>query len=182
MKPLIFDNSPLSAFARAGALPILEKLSSAWPRRLVTQAVLGELARAPDASAELLAVADLLWLEAVPLDDSLNGIAILAHYTRVLGSGVDEVFPRDVGEATTLACAELQGGIAVLDEQAGRRAGTERGVEVHGSLWLIARGIRQSVVTDVLATDLVDRLRASGARFPCSGSEFLAWARVQSLL
>jgi hypothetical protein len=46
---------------------------------------------------------------------------VFAQYVRILGSG-----QRDIGEASVLAWAEVQGAIAVLDERAGTQAARAR--------------------------------------------------------
>jgi predicted nucleic acid-binding protein len=149
---LIFNTSPLSHFARAGRLALLDRLTAAY-RRVVPQAVLdelraGELAHPP-----------------------------LADYVRVLGAG-----ERDIGEASVLAWAEVNGGIAVIDERAGTQAAQARGVTVHGTLWLIANGLNAGDLLLPEAERLVDQLRSTDARLPCSGAEFFEWAKAQGLL
>jgi hypothetical protein len=42
-----------------------------------------------------------------------------------------------------LAWAEVNGGIAVIDERAGTQAAQARGVAVHGTLWLIAKRLER---------------------------------------
>jgi len=172
---LVFDASPLSHFARAGFLQQLEALTKG-DSCYVTDAVLDEVRRGAGTHPELQKIPDLPWLTTVRLA-GLAELALFAQYARLLGSG-----PRDVGEATVLAWAESKGAVAIVDEQAARRAGRQRGVTVHGSLWLIARGLRGGTLTDREASSLVDALRATNARFPCAGHDFLAWAREHGLL
>jgi predicted nucleic acid-binding protein len=142
---LIFNTSPLSHFARAGRLALLDRLTAAY-RRAVPQAVLDEL-------------------------------RAFAHYVRVVGAG-----ERDFGEASVLAWAEVNGGIAVIDERAGTQAAQARGVMVHGTLWLIANGLNAGDLLLPEAERLVDQLRSTDARLPCSGAEFFEWAKAQGLL
>ncbi len=127
-------------------------------RCLVTAAVADELRNA--ASHPEVAGADLTWLEEVRVDSL----------------GVLGVF------AATLAWAEVNGAAAVLDEAAGRRAAQTRGVEVHGTLWLVAEGIRAGEVLEEAAAALVDALKAAGAWLPCDGATFMTWAKEQGLL
>jgi predicted nucleic acid-binding protein len=141
----------------------------------MTAAVADELRNA--AGHPEVAGADLGWLEEVRVD-GLEVLRVFAAYSSVLGSG-----ERDVGEAATLAWAEANGAIAVVDEAAGRRGAQKRGVEVHGTLWLVAGAVRAGELTEDHAVELVDALRASGgAWLPCDGRGFLAWAREQGLL
>ena len=56
--------------------------------------------------------------------------ALLGVYSRLGGGG------RNIGEAATLAYAELHGMTAFVDDRVGRRHGRERGVVVTGTLEL----------------------------------------------
>lgn len=175
MRSLIFDTSPLSHFARAGELRTLANLTASFDR-FATQAVLDELSRGARQHSSLTEIERITWLRRVRVD-SLDELATFAEYARVLGSG-----ERDVGEASTLAWAEVHHAIAVIDERAGTRRGRERGVEVHGTLWLVAEGCRTDQLSDDGAGALVDALSDNEAWFPCRGSEFLEWARSEQLL
>lgn len=173
MAVLVFDTSPLSNFARAGRLETLRRVV-AGHRCVVTAAVGDELRNATNHPE--VAGADLTWLEEVRVD-SLGVLGAFAAYASILGSG-----ERDVGEAATLAWAEINGAVAVVDEAAGRRAAQTRGVEVHGTLWLVAEALRAAEITEEVAVTLVDALKAAGAWLPCDGSSFMTWAKEQGLL
>ena len=175
MSAYIFDTSPLSHFAKAEELEVLGELTGARDR-FVTQAVLDELARGVQQYERLGAVHQLEWLVGVR-GDHLEELAAFAEYARVLGSG-----SRDVGEASTLAWAEVNNAVAIVDERAGTLHGRRRGVEVHGTLWLIAEGHRTGLLVDARAEMLVDALSDAEAWFPCGGSDFLDWARTEGLL
>lgn len=90
---LVFNSSPLSHFARAGRLAVLDRITSGHQR--------------------------------------------------------------DIGEASVLAWAEINEGVAVIDERAGRYAAEQRGVAVDGTLWLIANGVKSGALL------LVDAERVS---------------------
>jgi hypothetical protein len=55
-------------------------------------------------------------------------------------------------------------------------------VTVHGTLWLIANGLNAGDLLLPEAERLVDQLRGTDARLPCSGAEFFEWAKAQGLL
>lgn len=171
---LVFDTSPLSHFARAGRLGTLRQITSGY-RCTITKAVRDEITAGARKHPEL-GSADLGWLEIVPVD-GLAAMRLLFEYARVLGSG-----SRDIGEATTLAFAELYGAIAVIDEAAAKKVGTERGVAVHGTLWLVAEGFKATLLDETETGALVNQLRAAEAWFPCDGAEFFTWAREKGLL
>jgi predicted nucleic acid-binding protein len=172
---LVFNTSPLSHFARAGRLAVLDRLTAAY-RRVVPQAVLDELRAGEPVHPPLADVRNAGWLEIVACD-GLPELRAFAHYVRVLGAG-----ERDIGEASVLAWAEVNSGIAVIDERAGTQAAQARGVAVHGTLWLIANGLNAGELLLPEAERLVDQLRSTDARLPCSGVEFFEWAKSQGLL
>lgn len=98
---------------------------------------------------------------------------------QVLGSSREG----DVGEAATLAWAEMHGAIAIIDDQAAANLGSQRKVETHGTLWLVIRGLRSGGLTEPDAVQLVGALLEAGACFPLSGAEeFIPWARGEGLL
>jgi predicted nucleic acid-binding protein len=175
LKRLIFDTSPLSHFARAQELDTLAEVTAVWDRT-VTQAVLDELVGGAAQHPVLALIGLQEWLTVVAID-TLDELRLFAEYARRLGSG-----SRDIGEAATLAWAEAHGATAVVDERAGTRHGRERGVDVHGTLWLIAQGLRTGSLDADQCEALVDALRAAEAWFPCSGSDFMHWAQAEGLL
>ena len=173
---LIFDSTPLVHFARADRLVVLDQISVPYGGCRVARAVLDEVARGAASFPKLSDVLGLDWL--TPVDcDGLAELQAFARYSLVLGSG-----ERDIGEAITLAWAEVHNGTAIVDERAGAREGRARGVDVHGSLWLIAEGHRTELLSKDEAEDLVDQLAAHGQWLPCSGSEFVGWAIDQGPL
>lgn len=175
MTCLVFDNSPLSHFARAHELGALEALTASHDR-VVTQAVVDEIDQGSAEHPELGEVPGLGWLRVVRVD-GLAELQAFAEYASRLGSG-----ERDIGEASTLAWAEVHGATAIVDERAGTRQARERGIDVHGTLWLIAHGYRVGSLPEDRCRQLVDALRDTEAWFPCDGDAFLAWARQEGLL
>ncbi len=116
------------------------------------------------------------WLEEVPVD-SLDELRLFAEYARVLVAG-----QHNVGESSVLAWAEAHGAIAVVDDQTAVNIAKGRGVRVRRTLSLIAAGIHNGVLDREEAQRLVDDLRSGGARFPCTGAEFIEWATEKGLL
>ena len=137
--PLGFDSSVLSAFARAKHLDTLQRLSDAH-QRVVTRAVLDELARGSAEHPMLAEVGRLSWLAAVAVD-SLDALVAFSHYVRALGSD-----SRNVGEASILAWAEVTPGIAVIDDQAAVTVAKATGLTVRRSLSLVAGGLNSKVL------------------------------------
>ena len=175
--PFVFDAGPLSYFARAGRLETLRAICDD-SRCVATDAVLEELRRGSDAYPSLLDVLDAAWLEHVGIE-GLHELAVFAEYAQVLGSSREG----DVGEAATLAWAEMYGAIAIVDDQAAANAGRGRKVETHGTLWLVIRGLRSGDLSEPDAVQLVGALLDAGAWFPLGGAEeFIPWARGEGLL
>ena len=173
----VFDAGPLNHFARAGHLETLHAICSEV-RRAVTASVLDELAAGVPAHPSLQDVIEAEWLDHVRVD-SLAELGVFAEYTRVLGSSR----MGDVGEAATLAWAEVHGAVAIVDDQTARNAARNRNVSVHGSLWLVTRGMRDGHLREDEATRLVGMLLDTDARFPFgNAADFIPWARAESLL
>jgi predicted nucleic acid-binding protein len=144
----------------------------------VTDAVREELQQGACAYPVLLNVVNTEWLESVALDTPEELLAF-AEYARVLGS----TRGRDVGEAATLAWAETHKAIPIVDDQAAVNAGRQRKVDVHGTLWLVVRGLKAGALTEAEVVDLVGAFLDEDARFPFSSAEeFIPWARSESLL
>jgi predicted nucleic acid-binding protein len=172
---LVLDSTPLSHFARAGVLPVLEIITAPF-RRIVPAEVMQEIIRGVPDHPALAAAVNLPWITIV----ELGGAEILAfaRYKAELGGGIS----RNNGEAAVLAWASLNGGIAIIDERAGTRAGRRDGVAVHGTLWLVTNGIRSGKLTEAEAINIIDQLAATDMVLPTDGAGFLAWAREEGLL
>lgn len=172
---LIIDSSPLNYFARSKQLPVLEKLL-ADNECLITGAVQEELLRGGAKHAQLYQASAQSWITVVN-DTTLEYHRLFSEYHGRQGGG-----GRNIGEATTLAYAELHGVVAMLDDRVGRRHGKERGVKVTGTLELICGGIRDGVLESPEAATVVDLLHDHEAFLPCDGAGFLEWARAEGLL
>lgn len=171
----VFDNAPLSCFARARQLPTLERLT-AGNERVTMRAVIDEIKNGIAAFPELQDVLSLAWLRVEPAD-SLDELRAFAKYSTRLGSDV-----HDIGEASVLGWAEVHGAIAFTDDEAAVQAGRDEGVEVRRTLAVVARGIKLGVLSDVEADRLVDDLLRAGGRFPFGAGEFIRWARENELV
>ena len=165
----------LSCFGRAQLLDTLCALTDGH-RRIVTRAVLEEVRAGLGEYPALGDVPLTNWLEEVR-SDSLTELRAFSEYVRILGAG-----RRDVGEASILAWAEANGGVAVIDDQAGVDAAKRRGVTVRRTLTVISNGVVTGLLTGAGAAQIIDDLRIGGARFPCDGASFVAWAKKNGLL
>jgi predicted nucleic acid-binding protein len=172
---LVFDTMVLNHFAIADRLDVLADLVAGRP--CATTTVVWEELRVGAASRpELAAVSQLEWLQLVPLD-RLEEVMRFAAWVRRLGTG-----GRDMGEASVFAVAEMYGDIALTDDRDATRVGRRYGLEVHGTIWLLAGACRAGKLTEANASTLIDMLRQTGHRLPCTGSEFPSFARRFNLL
>lgn len=171
---LVWDTSPLHHAIKADKIDILGDLagtSRGCPRRNVTtQAVMDELRR------HQLPAAGLGWLEVVHVDGLDELTALLAWVERVSAQQANQ------GEATVLAWAQVHGAIPVVDDRDARRAARGAGLEVWGSLRVIAESVSEGRLTEYAATAFVDSLADTGARYPCGRGEFITWAHRHGLL
>lgn len=87
-----------------------------------------------------------------------------------------------MGEAATLAWAEVHNAVAILDDQTAVYLGRQHGVKVKRTLSLIATGFDRDRLSEDEAIALVDELIGGGARFPCDGRKYIAWRRANGLL
>jgi predicted nucleic acid-binding protein len=138
--------------------------------------VLEELNQGAAAHPELANVDTGDWLNVAQLD-SLDEIRLFALWASRIGSG-----ERDRGEASVFAIAELHSATAITDDQEAVRVARTYGLDVHGTIWLLAGACRDGKVSEPAAGSLIDALRAAGLRLPCTGAEFPTYACQHGLL
>lgn len=135
----VFDTGPLSAFARAGRLDLLETRYSgkgAW-----TVEARDEIRRGLSLYAELQVVLEASWLgQPIRLTDPEH-LQEIERVRWALG-GTPKQPERHRGEAATIVVAELQGAVAVLDERDGRRLAGARGIPIIGTVGILKACVR----------------------------------------
>ncbi|MBM7769948.1 putative nucleic acid-binding protein [Actinokineospora baliensis] len=89
---------------------------------------------------------------------------------------------RNRGEASVFAAAEIHNRIAITDDRNATRVARHYGLTVHGTVWLLARACRTGKLTVFGASGVVDMLRDTGMRLPCTGPEFEEWCQARGLL
>lgn len=176
MTILIFDNTPLSHFARASALPVLENITASF-HRIAPAQVIQEIIRGVSVHPALAAAVSLPWINIVDLTET-SEIVAFARYKAELGGGVD----RNNGEAAVLAWASVHGGTVIIDERAGTRAARRDNIEVHGTLWFVTNALRSGKLAEAEAINIIDQLAATDMALPTDGAGFLAWAHNEGLL
>jgi predicted nucleic acid-binding protein len=171
---LVLDASPLIHFARARELPALAALLKDF-ECVTTRAVRDELDKSSQRHPEIRDALDLAWITTVPCDD-LEVLYLFAQYMNRLGN-----LERNAGEASVLAWAELHSAAAYVDDQVACDIGRGRGVHIHRTLHLVVNAIREGMLTESKAQDLITNLVDSDARFPRQAREDLfAWARSRN--
>ena len=80
------------------------------------------------------------------------------------------------------AAAELRSATAITDDQAAVRVARTYGLDVHGTIWLLAGACRDGKLSESAAGNLVDALRATGLRLPLHGRRVPGYARQHGLL
>lgn len=176
MTVLVFDNTPLSHFARAGALPVLESITAGY-RCIAPAEVIQEIIAGISQHPALAGAVSLPWIEVAELSE-IDEIVAFARYKGELGGGV----ARNNGEAAVLAWASVHGGTAIIDERAGTRAAHRDHIAVHGTLWLITNAIRDGKLSEPAAAAMVDQLAATDMALPTGGADLLRWAYEEGLL
>jgi predicted nucleic acid-binding protein len=172
---LVLDATCLSHFARADRLDVLQDLlvgKQCW----TTETVLAELNRGIADYPLLRSVSEQEWLLVAGLD-SVTEIRLYGTWLRRVGSA-----GRDRGEASVFAAAERYGATAITDGRKAARVGRFYGLDVHGTIWLLAAACREGKITSTGAGSQIDALRATGHRLPCTGAEFAGYARRHGLL
>ncbi|MEU1211240.1 hypothetical protein ABZ424_01995 [Streptomyces sp. NPDC005790] len=110
------------------------------------------------------------------VDDLTELEALVDWMNRVSGAKSNH------GEATVLAWAEVHNATAVIDDGDARRIGRKAGLDVRGSLRIVAESVSDGHTTPYVATNPVDAMIDTGARYPCPRGQFISWAKENSLL
>jgi len=173
--PLVLDATCLSHFARADRLDVLRDLL-VGRRFWTTEIVLAELNRGLVDYPVLRHVSEQEWLLIASLD-TIAEIRLYDAWRKRVGST-----ERDQGEASVFAAAEQQAATAITDDRRAARVGRFYGLDVHGTIWLLAEACRHGKLTLGGTGTLIDALRATGHRLPCTGAGFASYARQHGLL
>lgn len=171
MPALVWDASGLHHAARADRLDVLGDIVKAYDN-VTTATVLAELDRHGLADA----VQGAGWLRVVHVD-GLDELPALMRWLQRLSAG-----EHHRGEATVCAWAEVHAATAIIDDADAKGVAVLGGLDAHGSLWVLAEGVRSGMLLDSTADGLADALIREGARYPFAGRGFSAWARRRGLL
>ncbi|MFN8075310.1 MAG: hypothetical protein U0Q15_07825 [Kineosporiaceae bacterium] len=167
---LVWDASGLFHAGRCDRLDVLLDLSRAGSttsvRHVTTAAVAEELRNSGIQTPEDVEIVHV---------DNLDELGALVAWVQRLSSD-----RHDRGEATVCAWAEVHRATAIMDDATARRAAAHAGLDVHGTLWLLARGATRTGSWSS-ASMYADLFLQDGARYPFTPGGFRAWASAQGL-
>jgi hypothetical protein len=166
---LVLDAPLLNHSSRADMVDVLGSYLRGY-ECWTTEFVIAELRAGLPVHPELSRAIRADWLQVHPLDTP-EALLSYAAWARRVGASAN----RHRGEAGVFCCAELVNGIAITDDWQTNRVARTHGVDAHGSLWLLARLVREEAMTIGAAENYVEALSANGLRLPCRGTDFSAW-------
>lgn len=126
MTTFCWDTTLLLHAHRADRLDSLDAYLPRGVQHIVTDVVAAELGVPVPA-----------WLQRAALDD-MGSLAAFVRWQSIVGSTTTA----NRGEAAVLARVEVHGGTAIIDDREARVVASQRGVDVHGSLWALAQGVQ----------------------------------------
>lgn len=116
------------------------------------------------------------WLQVVALEDLIAS----TDWGRIVGSQGRH----HAGEASTLAQAQAERGIAIIDDRDALRAArnARNCPTIHGSPWLLCALVNHQVIAEITVSQICDRMLETGIRWPFPKGGFVEWCRVEGLL
>jgi predicted nucleic acid-binding protein len=162
---LVFDEGPLSHFAEAGWLGLLELVvdgGQAW----LPDTVQSELSRGVDRHPHLRQVLSASWLTLRTVGPS--ELVAFAFYNERL---VDRP-PVNTGECGVLALAEVNAAVAVIDDGAARALAEERGVAVKTTVSLLCDLVLGGYLSLAAVERVADNLLRTEYRLPFGEGKF----------
>lgn len=132
---LVFDTSPLSHFARHNWLGVLKAVVGDR-QAIIPDVVVDELSAGAVRDSRIQAVLDATWIERRELCTEEEVVAFATFSSFLVKKD------RNRGEAGVLALASVTGGIAVIDDGAGRRAAEQHRIPLRPTLALLCEAIQ----------------------------------------
>ena len=169
MDALVFDTGPLSHFAQAGRLDVLEAVVGER-RAVIPQAVVQELQVGASLHDRIETILDAAWLEHRELTQDSE----LLKFAEFAGRLVHN--ERNVGDAAVLALAATMPATAVIDDGTAYRIGQQVGVACTRTLALLCEAMHSGLVTLDFVSQIADELIATDYRLPFGPGGFKNWA------
>ena len=166
----VVDTGPLSHFARAGWLGVLQMLA---PGHVVVipDTVEREIQGACGVYPWLSQILSHSWIEVAPIKSEAEIEAYSRYARRLVGDD-----GRNTGECGVLALAEIHGLVAVVDDYAGHKAGSATGVRARRTLGLLCDAVADGLLTLDTVSAVADSLLQTDYRLPFPPGGFAQWA------
>ena len=161
MKPLVFDSTPLIYLTKAGLSRIFKELD-------------GEKLTPPIVKSEVVDAGKNKGLpDALVLDRLfLNGVFKVCEPTdRKLLNRLLSTYGLHVADAEVLAFAHEHAGIAVMDDEVGRKTAKVYEIEYAGSTYVLMRAVCEGLVSKAKAKQAVNEMVSLGWR--CSLESYI---------
>lgn len=173
----VFDDGPLSHFAEAGWLGLLDSYVGEGDA-ILPETVHRELSDGVAMYPHLRAVLDARWLQLRMLVSAAEHAAF-AKFTGLL---VGSDSRKNLGECGVLALAQVSGGIAVIDDSVARKIAAANGIEHKTTLGILTDLVRDGDLSLKLASRVADHLLETEYRLPFGEGGFQTWALMNDLL
>lgn len=166
----VVDTGPLTHFTRGGWLGVLRMLA---PDNviLIPETVEREIQEACGIHAWLAETLSHSWIQVVAVASEAELEAYSRYARRLVGDD-----GRNTGECGVLALAEVRGLVAVVDDYAGYKAGTARGIQVRRTLGLLCDAVEVGQLNLDTVSAVVDSLLQTDYRLPIPPGGFVQWA------
>ncbi len=164
------DTGPLSHFARAGWLGVLQMLAPGNVI-LIPDTVEREIQGACGVHTWLNQVFTHNWIQVAPIQTEAEIDAYSRYARRLVGDD-----GRNTGECGVLALAQTHGLVAIVDDYAGYKAGSSSGVRVRRTLGLLCDAVADGLLTLDTVSAVADSLLQTHYRLPFPPGGFAQWA------
>lgn len=146
---VLVDTTVLSNFAHVQRSDLLQRI---YPQAVVPPVVLAELTAGERLG--IVPLCDWTWLKIAPLREEESAQA--REFTREIGPG----------EAACLALAKTRGFPLLTDDGGARALAGLLGIEISGTLGVLAKLVREKALSLELADELLTEMRRRGYRSP----------------
>jgi len=150
----VFDATPLIYLAKADRLDVVETFDEPRlvPERVYREVVAEgiEAGYADARRVEQAVEADRFSVVDVATDDSSVGPRLERH------NGLSDA------DVAVLACADARGGVAVMDEAAGRSAADVEGIETRGTAYLALAAVKRGDLPPDVGRETIDAMVDAG--------------------
>jgi predicted nucleic acid-binding protein len=173
----VFDDGPLSHFAEAGWLGLLDSYVGEG-NAILPETVHRELSDGVSTNPHLRSVLDADWLNLRMLVSGAEHAAFAKFSALLVGTDSR----KNLGECGVLAIAQVTGEIAVIDDSVARKIANANGIEYKTTLGILTDLVRAGDLSLKLASRVADHLIRTEYRLPFDEGGFHTWALMNDLL